>query len=611
MLRRLIPLLLALGASGATLTAQDLEVWFLDVGQGDATLLRSPTGQTFLLDGGENGMGYAVVVPLLQSLGVSQLDYVGASHYHADHVGGLDEVWNAGIHASVALDRGTSNTPGTQSYQDYASRYAGVRQTVQPGQVVNLGGGVTLTCLVVEGRLMGGGSVNIGGSSQWENSASIAWLVEYGDFDLFLGGDLTGGGNGTTDVESSVAPLAGDVEVYQANHHGSRTSSNSAFVNTIRPEFVVFPCGSANVYGFPKQEVIDRLNTASRCIPLWSLTDGVGTEGFVDAGGTVHLATDGNTWTVTAPDGTAFTATVDEQAPGSPAAGDLVVAEFHRDPNRSSDTDGEWIEITGARTTEVVSLRSVNVGDGASDSFTLGTSIVLDAGDECVLAADGLPSRNGGLRPTLVWPAGRMSLQNSSDSIRLQRISIVLDQVDYDASWPGGNGVAAERKDLLGPPAASNFAGAVSSYGSGDKGTPGRDNDADITNWGGGGGSSSWVEIVTPPARGGLFDMYWHMPGEYTALYQGFCTLSTTPGFDLNGTHIPGNQDVAYRQTYGLPGWSGLVPVNEVQYVSAQVPNSSKLAGLNLYVLFYTYKDIIGQGITVRTVADPVAVTIQ
>ncbi|KAA3606739.1 MAG: MBL fold metallo-hydrolase [Planctomycetota bacterium] len=599
----------AIGLFGPALGAQDLEVYFLDVGQGDSTLIISPTGTSFLFDAGDNGKGNSVVVPFLTSKGISHLDFVGASHYHADHVGGLDEVWDSGIQCNVAYDRGTNNTPGTQSYSSYASRYSGVRQTVSPGQVVNLGGGATMTCLSVEGQLIGGGSVNISGSSQWENSASVSWLLEYGDFQMFVGGDLTGGGNSTTDVESALASQIGDIDVLQVNHHGSRTSTNSTFTAVLKPEFALVPCGSGNVYGYPKQEVVNRLSYAGRTIAVWSLTDGVGTEAFVDAGGTVELITDGNLYTITAADGTSFTCHVDEQAPSAPGIGDVVTGEFLADPSNSSETDGEWIELTGARVGEAVTLNLIQVNDYTGQNFTIRTGVQLLAGETCLIAADGLPSRNGGVRPIMVWPTGSFSMNNSGDTLATRYISTELDRIDYSSSWPGGNGVSDERMDLLASGSQSNFAAGTSVFGAGDRGTPGDVNDADTTQWGGGNGS--WVEVLTPPVRGGLLEMNWHAPGEFNSLYQGWCSLGTSPGFTINGTHIPANQDAAYQLTYALPGWSGFVPINEVMYVNGLVPSGSNLQGLTIYGIFVTYKDVIGQGIDIRTIADPIPMVIQ
>ncbi|MCH2111839.1 MAG: MBL fold metallo-hydrolase, partial [Planctomycetes bacterium] len=554
------PFLLAVLLTTPALRAQELEVYFFEVGQGDATLVISPTGTTFLCDGGDNGSGYSKLGPALQGLGISQLDHVTASHYHADHIGGLDEIWNLGITTLKAWDRGDSNTPGTQSFSDYQNRYSSVRNTAWPGQVIQLGGGATATCLAVEGRLSNGTTVNISNSAQWENSASLVWHIEYGDFDMWLGGDLTGGGNSTTNVESSVAPLIGDVEVYHANHHGSRTSSNSGFLQILDPEFTVISCGYANPYGYPKQEVVDRLNHSSSVTPVWSLTEGVGTEGYLDAGGTVHVQSDGVHFQVSASDGTSFFSACDEQTPPTLQPGDLVVSEVLHDPVRVNDSQGEWFEIAGALDGGTTSTSGISVTGDGSESIALGCPIQLDAGEVVVFAADGLPSRNGGLRPHLVWPRNAIDL-DPSQSLNIQKGSTTIDSISWTSSFPGGAGQAAERIDLLAPGTSNNFLGAVASYGLGDLGSPGSTNDADSPPWGGGQGS--WIELLSIPVVGMPLDMRWHAPGESSHSYQGWITLSTTPGILVNGTHIPGNLDKGWDMTHQLPGFSGIVPATE------------------------------------------------
>ncbi|MFT7517026.1 MAG: beta-lactamase superfamily II metal-dependent hydrolase [Myxococcota bacterium] len=578
-------------------TASSLEVYFIDTGQSDATLLISPTGQTFLFDGGDNGDGNGAVVPLLNSLGISHLDYVGASHYHADHVGGLDEVWNSGIQATVCFDRGDNNQPGTQSYTDYKSRYSSVRQTIAPGQVINLGGGVTLTCIVVDGKLSNGSTVNLSSSAQLENSSSIGYRIDYGDFQMWMGGDLTGGGNSTTDVESSVAPLVGDVDVYQANHHGSRTSSNATWISHLKPEFTVIPCGSSNPYGFPKQEVIDRINHSTSMTPVWCPTDGTGADGFVDAEGTIHLTTDGNTYTVRAADDTGFTAYVDEYSSASPTAGDIVVSEFLSNPQQASDALGEWVEICGVENN--VNLNNVELRDAAADNVKFGIPIQLQPGTEILIAADGLSSRNGGVRPQFVWPAGQFSLA-SSDTVWLEYGSTEIDRVDYTSAW-GGNGIASERKDLAAAGVASNFTNATASFGNGDKGTPGADNSADTTDWAN--VDPLTVQLATPPTRGSLLNMGWFMPGEFGSSYQGFITLGTSPGHYIGSTHIPANQDIAYTTTYLTPGFFGTVPSSEVMPVNIFIPNKNALRNRWIYVTFYTF-DVLGS-VQVRKVSVP------
>ena len=608
MLRTLL-LVTSLLVATASLTSQELEVWFIDVGQGDATLLRSPSGNTFLLDAGSNGDGSSSVYPLLVQQGITRLDYVCPSHYHSDHLGGLDEVWNAGIRADVAIDRGNSGQPTSQSYNDYKNTYSSVRQTVSPGQVIDLGGGVTLTCLVVEGKLMNGNTVNISSSSQWENSASIAWLVEYGDFDMWLGGDLTGGGNSTADVETSAGQLCGDVDVYQVNHHCSRTSSNSSFMNYLKPEFAIIPCGHANSYGYPKQDVMDRINKSSWTIPVWSLTDGVGTEGYVDVAGNVYMTTDGNTYTATAEDGTSFTAHCDENTPSIAGAGDLVISEIMRDPSRVSDTEGEWFEIAGAREAEGTSTGLVSVTDNGGDNFIIRANFLLEAGDEVVLGNDGLMSRNGGYRPHLVWPTGDASF-SATDSLKMKRSSTTLDELSWTSTFPGGSGVSAERIDLLGGATSGNFTSATGFYGNGDKGTPGEDNDADATNWGGGGTGNAWIDVTTYPLIGQPLNMTFNAPNDEGKNYQGWVCLGTTPGVSIGGINIPGNLDKGWDASHNAPGFTGLVPAGGVMPVSITVPNSSSLRFTTIYGVFATYTDIIVGGMRIESVATPVPMTI-
>ncbi len=230
-----------------------LTITVLDVGQGDATVIESPSGQTLLFDGGENGKGYGVVRPFLLSRGINSLDYMVASHYHADHIGGLDEVASQ-FPVGVAYDRGWNYT--TVTYNNYASAVADVRQTLTPGQVIDMGEGVTVTCVALNGN----GQVNSPyTSSSLENEYDVCLLVEYGGFDFFQAGDLTGNPNsGYEDIETSVAPLAGDIDVYRVSHHGSYSSTNSFFMQTVQPEVSIITVGS-NSYGHPHQSVLNRL----------------------------------------------------------------------------------------------------------------------------------------------------------------------------------------------------------------------------------------------------------------------------------------------------------------------------------------------------------------
>ncbi|HXF05133.1 MAG TPA: MBL fold metallo-hydrolase [Blastocatellia bacterium] len=247
-----------------------LSIYFLDIGQGNATLIVSPTGRTLLIDGGRDGMGQSVIVPEMQRLGIRALDYMVATHYDGDHIGGLDEV--AAVYPpSIAYDGGDAILPFSPPDQNIFSAYlraiGAARRTITPGTVLDLGDGAVVTCIVVNGRLLSGGSVDVLGrrdrNDQPDNSASIGLLVQFGDFDFFLAGDLTGGGLNTTDVESTVAQLVGDVDVLQISHHGSRTSSNGTFLRTLKAEVGIIQAGRDNTFGHPAIEVTDRFVTTS------------------------------------------------------------------------------------------------------------------------------------------------------------------------------------------------------------------------------------------------------------------------------------------------------------------------------------------------------------
>jgi len=238
--------------------AADLAIHCLDIGQGDATLIVSPSGQTMLIDGGPDGSGTGVIVPYLSSLGTTELDYMVATHYHSDHIGGLDEVYHYIGVAETVYDRGWSYP--SSYYDTYAMIVSSQRQPILEGQVIDLGGGVTVTCLGLNGNGQLSSPFDV---YQYENEYSIALLVEFEDFDFFVAGDLIGTNSGSyVDIETSIGPEAGNVEVLAVNHHGSYSSSNSYFLYNLQPEAAVISVGDGNGFGHPHQQALDRLSNA-------------------------------------------------------------------------------------------------------------------------------------------------------------------------------------------------------------------------------------------------------------------------------------------------------------------------------------------------------------
>ncbi|MSP63088.1 MAG: MBL fold metallo-hydrolase [Myxococcales bacterium] len=229
-----------------------------DVGQGDALVLIAPSGCAALIDGGPTGSG-AAIKTYLRGLGVTNLDFAVTSHYHADHIGGIDEVDQGADAVPIAAvyDRGGTCTSAT--YTEDASRFAGRRLTVTVGQTLTLCNEVQLRVVAVNGN--GTGTTD-------ENARSVALKVSWGAFDALLGGDLTGD---SPDIESRIAPTVGQVEVYKVHHHGSKTASNQTLVNALLPTVSLISVGKSNAYGHPASEVIARLQSAGSAI--WQTED--------------------------------------------------------------------------------------------------------------------------------------------------------------------------------------------------------------------------------------------------------------------------------------------------------------------------------------------------
>jgi len=237
----------------------------IDVGHGDATLIVAPDGESLLVDGGSNHQGQRIVVPLIRGLGIGALDFVLATHYDSDHIGGLDEVIRELEPAQSVLDRGGSAERDQRSFEAYADQAAQKRKKIEPGETINLGSAVRVTCVAAGGRILGGSSVFLDGTS--ENAASVALVVQYKQFDYFIGGDLTGGGRSgarrTADVESVLAPVVGDVDVVKLNHHGGASSSNKRFLTALRPEVGVISVGNGGAnrsrYRYPSRDALNRI----------------------------------------------------------------------------------------------------------------------------------------------------------------------------------------------------------------------------------------------------------------------------------------------------------------------------------------------------------------
>ena len=251
----------------------DLQIIFIDVGQGDSTLIIMPNGKSVLIDGGERSMGN-IVLSTLQQHGISKLDVMVATHPHRDHIAGLIPVMST-IEVGQVLDSGQQ--PTTQVFEDYLDtiEVQGIPfRVVHAGETLGLDSRVTMEILNPPSPLLLGTNDDI-------SNNSIVVKLTYGNFSAMFPGDIT------EIAEESLLGEDLDVDVLLAAHHGSRNSNSIGFLNAATPEAVIVYAGLNNRYGHPNQESIDRINSS-----------GVNHIFITYEDGTITLTTNGETATI-------------------------------------------------------------------------------------------------------------------------------------------------------------------------------------------------------------------------------------------------------------------------------------------------------------------------
>jgi beta-lactamase superfamily II metal-dependent hydrolase len=234
--------------------AGTLRVDFIDVGQGDAALVTSPTGKTVLIDGGPHHSAPALAAFLAAHLH-GPIDLILLTHRHEDHLGGLAEaVRRFGVHQFL-------DAPVEHAERGYATlmraleaRGAIVKNATR-GRVIDLGGGARLT-------LLGPPEPLITGSHSDVNANSVVARLSYGGFSVLLAGDAEAPTE--TWLLGSGAPLR--ATVLKVAHHGSRYASSAPFLRAVGARIAVVSVGAGNRYHHPAAATLDRLARAGATV---------------------------------------------------------------------------------------------------------------------------------------------------------------------------------------------------------------------------------------------------------------------------------------------------------------------------------------------------------
>lgn len=224
---------------------------FIDVGQGDCTLIRTEDA-VILIDGGEAGEA-DVVINHLKENGVAKIDCCIATHPHSDHIGSLADVLNEfDIDTVIMPEIPEDIIPTTRTYENFLDSVDAKARNVYPA---------------VAGETYEYGELKLeilGPTKDYDdlNLMSVVAKVSYGDTSVMLTGD--------TEIQAENDMLAyeygyeSSVDVFPADilkvaHHGSSTSTSDEWLYLVGPEYAVISCALDNSYGHPHKETIKKL----------------------------------------------------------------------------------------------------------------------------------------------------------------------------------------------------------------------------------------------------------------------------------------------------------------------------------------------------------------
>lgn len=233
------------GLSQKPASSAELSVHFIDVGQGDCTLVMCE-GHNMLIDAGESDQGKKVV-EYLKAQNISRLDYVIGTHPHSDHIGGLRAVAESDIKIDKII---MPKIPDEQVPTSYT-------YTKLLKAIINKGLTVTkaddsefdLGCAVINTYTPKKVYKNL-------NDYSVATKITHGGNSFLITGDL--GKQSEKELINRGCNLS--AKVLQAGHHGSRESSIKQFLEKVHPSYVVIQCGAGNSYGHPHDEALERIS---------------------------------------------------------------------------------------------------------------------------------------------------------------------------------------------------------------------------------------------------------------------------------------------------------------------------------------------------------------
>ena len=217
---------------------------YIDVGQGDSEFIEFPDGKTMLIDAGT--YQYAdTVADYINELGYSKIDYLIATHPHADHIGGMAEIINKFDIGNIYMPKASTNTKTFENLLTAVQDKGMTVNTAKAGMNIAVSDEFDYSADIL---------APISAEYDELNNYSVVIKISYGSNSFLYMGDAE------KEVEEELLDRGVNIkaDVIKVGHHGSNTSSSSDFVKSVGAEYAVFSVGKDNDYGHPHSQTLKR-----------------------------------------------------------------------------------------------------------------------------------------------------------------------------------------------------------------------------------------------------------------------------------------------------------------------------------------------------------------
>lgn len=233
-----------------------LNIYFVDVGQGDCVLIKTPKGKSILIDGGEGNSdkydyGKNVVLPYLLDRRITKLDYVFISHFDSDHVGGIISIIKEIGVKKIIIGKQFESCENYEEFLDIVKKNKIQVQIVEMGNEVYIEKDLKVNILWPDSK-------SVIGENILNNNSLVCKLI-YKDFSILFTGDIeeTAEKAILEKYDNRLNILESDI--LKVAHHGSKTSSIQEFLQKVNPKYALIGVGKNNSFGHPNADVIERL----------------------------------------------------------------------------------------------------------------------------------------------------------------------------------------------------------------------------------------------------------------------------------------------------------------------------------------------------------------